>query len=628
MKTAPLFVLAVLLFFSLTSANQVVISPDLSKRIQDAGEHELVRIRIKAEGRLDLKSGLDRAAHMSKKERREFAIKQLKSMADKNHAPILSVLGREQRAGNVGKVRSLWLANVVAAEVTKSVVKKLADSPSVVRMDLDTYQNALIQAPHDTDEAPLDLPPFMPDTAWNIVLIDAPCAWQQGYTGSGVVVAHFDTGVNYNHVDLADHLWINTGEIPNNGIDDDGNGYVDDYYGYDFANADSDPIDDNGHGTHTAGTVAGDGTAGTNTGVAPDAQIMSLKVLDWFGSGLETDVWEAIQYALDMGADVLTFSIGWLHYWDPDRQTWRAVFDGVLLAGAVAAVSAGNEKEYWLYPWWLPPPDNVRTPGDVPPPWLHPDQTLTGGLSAVVTAGATDVSDNIADFSSEGPVTWESVSPWFDYPHNPQMGLLDPDVSAPGVSITSLKHNSNTGYIGGAPWSGTSMACPHVAGLMALMLSKNPTLTPAEIDSIVETTALELGGPGKDNEFGAGRIRVCNAINATPTSVEERLFERETPHRFFLEIAPNPFRTKAIITIGLQSAGEHDAEFLPSLSLYDLSGRLTRRFDVPTLPPGQSEAVLTWDGRGTSGNRAKPGIYFLKVETNREAISRKVVLIR
>ncbi|MFQ5906418.1 MAG: S8 family serine peptidase, partial [bacterium] len=312
--------------------------------------------------------------------------------------------------------------------------------------------------------------------------------------------------------------WINSDEIPNNSIDDDGNGYVDDYYGYDFAYNDGDPRDGGGHGTHTAGTVASDGSAGDSCGVAPDAQIMGLKVLDDTGNGTEPDVWEAIQYAIDNGARVMTFSIGWQHAWNPDRETWRNAFDAALAAGLVAAVASGNEGTSG------PAPDNVRTPGDIPPPWLHPDQTLSGGLGDVVTVGATNSSDNIAGFSSRGPVSWENVSPWFDYPYNPEMGLVDPDVSAPGVNVTSLAYYSNVGYVSG--WSGTSMACPHVAGLMALMLSKNPSLTPAEIDSIIEMTAVDRGPGGKDNSYGAGRINCLAAVNLVPISDRPYIFKQ------------------------------------------------------------------------------------------------------
>ena len=157
-------------------------------------------------------------------------------------------------------------------------------------------------------------------------------------------------------------------------------------------------------------------------------------------------------------------------------------------------------------------PNNVRTPGDVPPPWLHPDQTLTGGISAVVSVGATDINDAIASFSSRGPVTWSTISPFNDYAYNPGMGLIRPDIAAPGSNIKSLDYHSNTGYADG--WSGTSMATPCVAGVMALMLEKNPNLTPAEIDYAIETNALELGTAGKDNIYGSGRINALAAINA------------------------------------------------------------------------------------------------------------------
>jgi hypothetical protein len=104
------------------------------------------------------------------------------------------------------------------------------------------------------------------------------------------------------------------------------------------------------------------------------------------------------------------------------------------------------------------------------------------------------------------------------------MGLIDPDVSAPGVNVTSCAYYSNTGYLSG--WDGTSMACPHAAGLMALMLSKNPSLTPAEIDSIIEMTAVDLGPAGKDNDYGAGRINCLDAVNLVPISDEPYVFKQ------------------------------------------------------------------------------------------------------
>lgn len=621
----PTYVALAILFLLSSAYADEIISPQLAETMASAEADQFLRIKINVERQPDLAYLFERVAGINRMERRDFVVTQLKDEAASNHAPVISLLEKEKNRGNVRRIRSLWLANVVAAEVRKSVVDELARSPSVVRIDSDPYEYALMDGPHDANRAPDYVPLAMPDTIWNLILVDAPCAWQQGYTGQGIVVGHFDTGVNYNHVDLADHIWVNAGEVPSNGADDDGNGYVDDYYGYDFANTDPDPADDHGHGTHTAGTVAGDGTAGTNTGVAPDARIMSLKVLDSGGSGAESDVWQAMQYSLDNGADVLTFSIGWLHFFDPDRISWRNAFNGVMLAGVSAAVAAGNERQL---AFMFPPPDNVRTPGDVPPPWLHPDQTLTGALSGVVTVGATDTLDTIADFSSLGPVTWESEAPWFDYPYGPEMGLIDPDVSAPGTKITSLSHTNNNGYVGGTTWSGTSMATPHVAGLMALMLSKNPNLSPAEIDSIIETTALELGTSGKDNDFGSGRIRVCNAINATPTGVEEHAATGDPAPRIFLTAAPNPFNTRVEITLGLDADMQYNKESPGPVFIYDLSGRLIQRLSLPQLKNTGHETLLTWEGKDSTGETMPSGIYFLKVSTGRELLTEKIVLIR
>jgi len=602
-----------------------VLSEDLAAALARADEGDFIRIYIKPDSGPDLTILRADASGLPKPDRRALVVAGLKEAAARNHAQILSVLREEEALGGARGIRSLWLSNVIGVHARKSTVLMLQGIPSVNRLELVTSENALIGGNFREQGSLPETSPLMPDTVWNIGLVDAPCAWQEGYTGQGIVVGHFDTGVNYNHVDLADHVWVNLSEIPGNLLDDDTNGYVDDYYGYDFANTDSDPMDDHGHGTHTAGTVAGDGTAGRNTGVAPDAQIMSLKVLDQFGSGAEFDVWEAIQYAVDMGADVLTFSIGWLYYYDPDRATWRTSFDAVEATGICAAVAAGNEGQYWLFPWWYPPPENLRTPGDVPPPWLHPDQTLIGGLSGVVSVGATDSSDVLASFSSIGPVSWDSIAPYLDYAYNPGMGLVDPDVSAPGVEVTSLRYSINNGYVGGPSWSGTSMACPHVAGLMALMLSKNPTLTPAQVDSIIEVTALELGALGKDNEFGSGRIRVCEAIFAVQPGVQEERPGFSPSNVASLSIMPNPFTSQVGVSVFLGA----ESTSVRSVSFYDTGGRLVSEIELSAVSlEGRSMLTLAWDGRDTFGRPLAGGTYFVRVETEQGVLADKVVLLR
>ena len=287
------------------------------------------------------------------------------------------------------------------------------------------------------------------------------------------------------------------------------------HHGYDIYYQDNDPIDDHGHGTHTAGIVAGQGNAGTQTGVAPDAKIMAIKILSESGEGSSEHLIAGVEFALDHGADILSLSLsdvgaGPCYY-------YRDVFATCLDAGVAAAVAAGNEGQtQYTYPI----PVNISAPGNCPPPWLHPDQVnlVSGGLTAVVSVGATDANDDHCGFSSVGPVTWASganVGNYNDYPYEngdaSQPGLIRPDLSAPGANITSLNFQTTNGYI---EMDGTSMATPCVAGVMALLLEANPELGPAALDSVIELTSAQVGNTMKNNRVGAGRIDALAAVNA------------------------------------------------------------------------------------------------------------------
>ncbi len=517
------------------------MTEDLKKVVLTAGPDELISVNLVLKEQLDGKTLMRESKNISKdkKVRREYVITRLKEFASQTQKPILNALKSLENQGKVKNIRSLWIANVISFEATPSAIEQINKLPGIRSLDLDEKRNLLvgIEKKHKYGFAPPDKTNTLSGSRiieWNIPHIRAPQVWALGYTGQGAIVAVLDTGVRYTHFDLADHIWTNPGETPNNGVDDDGNGYVDDYYGYDFGYNDPDPSDGHGHGTHCAGTVAGDGTAGDTTGVALDAAIMSVKVLDDGGGGTESGVWQGMQYAVDMGADIISMSLGWMHAWGPDRATWRNTCDNVTAAGVNMSVAAGNERQ-----GGDPAPDNIRTPGDVPPPWIHPDQDPIGSTSAVVTVGATDSNDNIAYFSSYGPVTWENVAPFNDWPYQPEMGLMDPDVCAPGMNITSLSNGSDNGYAYG--WNGTSMATPHVAGLMALILSKNPQLTPREIDSIIELYGVvDLGPAGKDNDYGSGRIDCLDAINATPEPGAPAIPQVISPFNFAKLPVQNP----------------------------------------------------------------------------------------
>jgi subtilisin family serine protease/fibronectin type 3 domain-containing protein len=267
--------------------------------------------------------------------------------------------------------------------------------------------------------------------------IDAPEAWDLT-TGTGsTVVAVIDTGVDYLHPDLAPNIWTNPGEIAGDGIDNDGNGFVDDMHGYDFFNDDADPMDDNNHGTHVAGTIGaegddGFGIAGINWGV----QIMAVKFLGSDGSGSTSDAIAAVQYAVDNGAHISNNSWGG----DPYSQAMYDVIADAAGQDHIFVAAAGNGNFIGLGV------DNDATP-------FYP---ASYDLDNIVAVAATDRNDQIAVFSN--------------------YGLTSVDIGAPGVDILSTLPGGGHGNS-----SGTSMATPHVTGVLSLVRDFEPTLSPQQI---------------------------------------------------------------------------------------------------------------------------------------------------
>lgn len=438
---------------------------------------------------------------------RRAALDLLKRTAARSQAPLLARLAELEGHGLVTRVRPLWIGNIVGFDATPAIVREIAARPEVLWLNHNPKVDVLLgnRSPAGDLAAPLErilTGPSLTDTTAEIEcgvgVMRAPDVWNElGVTGTGAIVAVIDTGVCHTHSDIANQMWVNPGEDLDsdgvvmdpddvNGVDDDGNGFIDDFIGWDFDNNDRIPNDDNSHGSHCAGTVAGDGTAGTQAGMAPDAKIMAVKVGVQFSD--EVDVWNAMQYAADNGAHAISMSLGWPHSQNPDRVTWRQNCENTIEAGTAMVIAAGNEGSG-------AEPDNVRTPGDVP---------------RVITVGATDCNDQIAGFSSRGPVTWQNIPPYNDHPYPP--GLIKPDVSAPGVSTKS--HDVCSGY---SFKSGTSMATPHVAGAVALMLSSSPGLTHDDLKQILMETAVDLGAPGMDNEYGMGRVDAYEAVLNTAT---------------------------------------------------------------------------------------------------------------
>jgi len=514
---------------ALSTATGGVITPQLAQKMGASSPDELIPIYIIMEYQANHKALLRAGKGLERAERRQMVGDRLKEIADREQAEVLAVLEKAQSQGRAERIRSIALGNTVACHAARSIIDLLAATPGIDYIGWDQRTKVLHET---TDErrARVLLQTGQPDPeadrtaelsvqqgkngaagggskeiVWGVAKINADDVWALGYTGDGIVVSNLDTGVNYNHLDLRDHMW-------------DGSGIGMPHHGYDFTGSgDNDPMDDEGHGTHTAGTIAGDGTAGSQTGVAPDAQIMAFKIWDSSGYGTQSDAWLAMNYSLYWGADIVSMSGGWQHD-SPitDLCSWRTKCDQLLAAGIIFSTSAGNGDNmggHYLVP------NDISAPADVPAPWYPQPNPGDEHHSCIIAVGATMSNDNICSFSSYGPTEWSvtgcSGKDYDDYNYPP--GLMKPDVCAPGSYIKSLAYDDTAGYAGPAGWQGTSMSCPHVSGTLALMLEKNPGLTPVEMDSILEATAVDRGTTGRDNYYGAGRIDALAAVNATPS---------------------------------------------------------------------------------------------------------------
>ncbi|MDB9541356.1 S8 family serine peptidase, partial [Anabaenopsis arnoldii] len=299
--------------------------------------------------------------------------------------------------------------------------------------------------------------------------IDAPEAWDIQTGNPDLVIGVIDTGVDYTHPDLVGNIWTNTGEIAGNGIDDDGNGYIDDIRGWDFAYNDNNPMDVQGHGTHVSGTIAGKGNNAVGvTGVAWNAKIMPLKFLDDTGSGWTSDAILAVDYATAQGVKLTNNSWGGGGY-------SQALYDAIAAAGDAGSLfiaAAGNESN-----------NNDSSPS-------YP---ASYNLDNIISVASTTHTDGLSWFSN--------------------YGLTTVDLGAPGSDIYSTVPGN--GY---ASYSGTSMASPHVAGAAALLWSENPTWTAEQVKDVLLQT-VDPTETLNGITVSGGRLNVYNALLATTTTL-------------------------------------------------------------------------------------------------------------
>jgi subtilisin family serine protease len=251
---------------------------------------------------------------------------------------------------------------------------------------------------------------------------------------------------------------------------------------------------------------------GRITGVAPGARIMAVRV-----GGAQRQFWRAMEFACANGAHVISMSMSWKYPDGPDYPEWRRHCEGIRAAGVLHANSIGNQGHLGAT---HPVPYNIATPGNCPPPWLHPDQPSPAGRSSAVGCGATNSADELAYTSGRGPAAWERGQ-FTDYPYarRAKPGLLKPDLCAPGPGTWSCNWQygagSNRPY---ASFGGTSAATPHVAGCMALLVEAcrkaGQPVEPERIQEALERGAVPVVGQTagkKENHFGAGRVDVHRA---------------------------------------------------------------------------------------------------------------------
>ncbi len=367
--------------------------------------------------------------------------------------------------------KDLKIINGVSASVNSRALEALSRNPNVEKVDLDRNVTALLDQSVSEIKAPY---------VWNLIDKNG-----NTITGNGTTIAIIDTGVDYNHADLGGCLGTNCKVIG----------------GYDFVNNDSNPMDDQGHGTHVAATAAGKGLL---NGVAPDAKILAYKVLGSDGSGSFSNVIAAIGRATDPNqdgnssdhADVISMSLGancgtYTTGCGPEDSVALAV-NNSSAAGVINAIAAGNNG---------PNSSTVGSPGAA-----SSAITVAAACKKSQLGNTTNCVDGpIAVFSSRGPVVYNGT----DY--------QKPDIAAPGVLICAARWAT---AFSGSPTcfdsthiriSGTSMATPHIAGVAALMKQANPTYSPAEIKRRLKDTATVLSGAGY-NDQGAGEVNLEAAI--------------------------------------------------------------------------------------------------------------------
>lgn len=417
------------------------VTPALQERLDAAAAAEQVEVMATLHRQVDGERYAERPAAL---------LRALRTTAERTQDDVTGAVD--------GPVQRFWLVNAIAFTGTPAEIRAVAADPAVAAVDLDRPVRVSL-------DATVDSTPY-PDAAgggWGVAAINAPQAWSRfGVRGDGVRVGNIDTGVNAAHRDLAGRVvaWR------------------------DFVNGGAQPYDDNGHGTHTAGSIVGGSAGGGPIGVAPGATLVVAKGMAADGVGPGSALLAAAEWMTDPDGNPATADFprvinnSWSSssandtWFRPMVRRWREL-------GIVPVFSAGNTG---------PTLSSIGSPASYP---------------EVVAVGALDRDGSPAPFSGRGPVTWQNRDGL-----GPAAGtrLVKPDVAAPGVAVVS---SVGDGYLA---YSGTSMASPEVAGLIALIVQAAPALNPDQIAAILRSSATDVGAPGTDDATGHGRIDAVRAL--------------------------------------------------------------------------------------------------------------------
>jgi len=542
------WILSVILWAGLATAGG--LDPGLVVRLSSLNPGEEISVIVHLKAQADLT--------MFRPDQQPAMVGELHRVADGIQPAFLS-----RFEGKLKGVGRFWIYNGFVCTARKDAILELASRPEVDFV---------------CENQTLSLEPAVPgvevladSTTWNIRRVRADSVWKiRGYTGQGVIVGLIDTGMDITHPTFGNRWRRQDGW-------------------YDAVAGSPTPNDSNGHGIFCLGIALG-GTTGDSIGVAPGATFIAAKGISagggfqyaWLDSCLQ---WYARLDSLGRGASVVTSPVRVSrtesHFWQACRSLQ---FLGTTLAFTVGSLG--------------PSGSTVESPGNYP---------------CLLGVGATDANDFVASFSSRGPAPsgypWDSSAAWLDplWGTRTPTNHIKPDLVAPGVNVRS-SHLSH-GY---ATMSGTSWASPHVAGAIALMKQKNPTLTPAQLWQIITSTCdtFSWGNPYPNQSYGWGRLNCLRAIDATPSGVEAEAFPslKEVLH---LSVSPNPMRERCEFSMG-------SAQGTPNtVRLYDATGRLIRCLS--------GKGSLPWDGRDEGGRPAASGVYFAVMEGKAGSGTRVVV---